>query len=122
MAVPTLISSTCGSMTPTRRIKTYRADRFESASATDERFAPPPEFDATDFVRATAAADGRARVRAYRGAEKETTLGFADARAFAAHLIVEGGAEFEALKPAELRAAVRALAEGAAARHGAPRT
>jgi predicted DNA-binding transcriptional regulator YafY len=107
---------------PTRRIKTYRADRFERARVSEERFTPPPDFDPTAFVRASNLTARRARVRGYRGAEHEIALHFADADAFAAHLLAEGGPRCEVVGPADLRAAVRALAERAAARHEAPET
>ena len=114
-------------------VKTFRLDRFESAMSSGKPFSRPAGFRLVDYTGLSKTAMRTAKVRGLdRAAANESpttttdggrTVGmkFADAAAFAEHLMAKGGPDFEVVGPADLRAAVRRAAEKVRDAHGPPR-
>ena len=114
------------------KVKTFRLDRFESATMSEKPFDRPAGFRLADYVGPPKAAVRTAKILGLdRAAAAEAgaptaekgqavAVKFADASAFAEHLLAKGGPDFEVLGPADLRNAVKRAAMKVRDAHSPP--
>lgn len=114
-------------------VKTFRLDRFDSAASSGKPFSRPAGFRLVDYTGLSKTAMRTAKVRGLDRAEaaesltsttdcgRTVSVKFADAAAFAEHLMAKGGPDFEVLGPADLKDAVRRAAEKVRDAHASPR-